>query len=152
MGDVAVEVDEFVRQVKAATDGRVTSPPPVEPLSRVVDDRRLQDHPGLDFAHRHWALPDQPDPSGHGRRSRLRRICDRLVFAAMRSYLRDERALMSHVVQLNDALAKRCDELAEAYRTLLDELDRRFVDTVTAQEHLARLLDPERQRPGAGGG
>ena len=152
MGDVAVEVDEFVRQVKAITEGRVLSPSQTEPLSRKVDDRRLQDHPGLDFAHRHWALPDRPEPAGNGPLSGLRRVFDRLVFAALGSYLREERALVGHLVQLNDALAKRCDELAESHRALLDELDRRFADTATAQERLARLLDPDTQRQGPGVG
>jgi hypothetical protein len=53
---------------------------------------------------------------------------------------------MGNLVRLNDQLAKRCDELTEAYRTLLKELDDRFVESATSQEKLASLLDRSAQR------
>ncbi len=153
MGDVAVEVDEFVRRVKARADGEAWAPPVPEPLTRAIDDRRVQDHPGLDHAHRHWALPAQPDQARRGPLGGVRARLDRLVFGALSHYLRDERELVSNLVQLNDALAKRCDELARAHRDLLQELDARFADVAAGQEHLARTLGGDvARRPGDGDG
>ncbi|MGA2522201.1 MAG: hypothetical protein ABSG81_15450 [Acidimicrobiales bacterium] len=147
MGDVAVEVDEFVRRVKARADRGAWAPPVPEPLTRDIDDGRVQDHPGLDYAHRHWALPGQGGEAGRGLTARLRGRLGRVVFGAMADYLSQERELLSHVVQLNDALAKRCDELASAHRALLQELDARFAEIAAGQEHLARTVRGEAARP-----
>jgi len=70
----------------------------------------------------------------------------RFVFYAFRHYLQAERDLIGHLVRLNDDLAERCDELTEAHRELLDELDSRFADAATSQEKLATMLDRGVQR------
>ncbi|HXP32683.1 MAG TPA: hypothetical protein VN820_01645 [Acidimicrobiales bacterium] len=152
MGDAALEVDGFVRRIKERADQLAWTPPIPEPLERSIDDRRLQEHPGLDYAHRHWALPDQPSDPGQGVLARGRGVFGRWVFHALAHYLHDERQLVSHLVQLNDALAKRCDELAQAHRALLQELDGRFAEAATTQEHLARAVERPARPPAGDGG
>lgn len=147
MGEAALRASELVEQVKERANRLVWTPPVHEPLERTLERRRLHDHPGLSFAHRHWALPDHSSESGGGPKAWVRRVVGRFVFYALRHYLQAERDLMGHLVRLNDDLAKRCDELTEAHGELLDELDSRFSGAATSQERLATMLDRGVPRP-----
>lgn len=91
---------------------------PLAPAGNLVTwrQRPMRDEEALEYLHRHWALPDQPDAAvaGRGLRGRLVAVFARLAFRVMGPYLRSERELFAHLVRMNDALARRCDELAEA--------------------------------------
>ncbi|HLX88823.1 MAG TPA: hypothetical protein VKR22_10270 [Acidimicrobiales bacterium] len=81
--------------------------------------RPMQEDAALEYLHQHWALPDRPDSSGVGRGPKgiLVRLLGRLAFRVLGPYLRAERELLAHMVRTNDALARRCDELAHAIAT-----------------------------------
>ena len=147
MGEAALGASELVEQVRERANRLAWTPPAHEPLERTLDRPRLHDHPGLTYAHRHWALPDHSSETGRGPKAWVRRIVGRFVFYALRHYLQEERDLIGHLVRLNDDLAQRCDELTEAHRELLDELDHRFSDAATSQEKLATMLDRGVARP-----
>jgi hypothetical protein len=147
VGETALRASELVQQVKERADRLAWAPPVHEPLERSLKRRRLQDHPGLDYAHQHWTLPNSYVEAGHGPKAWVRRVFGRLVFHVIGHYLRDERELFGNLLRLNDDLAKRCDELAEALRNLLEELDGRFAQAATSQEKLATMLDRGAQRP-----
>ena len=141
MGEAALRASELVEQVRERADRVAWVPPVHEPLDDSLDDRRLHDHPGLTYAHRHWALPDHATESGRGPKAWVRRVVGKLVFHALRHYLQAERELIGNLVRVNDELAKQCDELTEAHHTLVAELDDRFAQAATSQERLATMLD-----------
>ncbi|HUY64679.1 MAG TPA: hypothetical protein VMV14_09230 [Acidimicrobiales bacterium] len=69
----------------------------------------------LEYLHRNWTLQDHIDPDvvGSGLRGRAVSVFARLTFRVLGPYLREERELLARVVRMNDALARRCDELAQ---------------------------------------
>jgi len=105
------------------------------------------DHPlagteSLRYLQEHWTLPDGPDAPGKGVRGRLSTIVTRLVFRALGRYLHEERELLGHLVRMNDALARRCDELARTVG------DRQVADAENLAQ-LAAWLQAEPPRPAA---
>jgi hypothetical protein len=62
------------------------------------------------------------------------RLLGRLTFRVLHPYLTSERELIANMVRLQDALAKRCDELAE-------HLARRQVEEAANQARLAAWLE-----------
>jgi len=97
----------------------------------------------LRYLHEHWVLTDAPAGSGGGVRGRLASVAGRVVFRALARYLQDERELLGHLVRMNDALARRCDELA---RTVAD----RQVADAENQAHLAAWLQAKLSTEGNG--
>ncbi len=65
------------------------------------------------------------------------------MFRALARYLHEERELLGHLVRMNDALARRCDELA---RTVAD----RQVADAENQAHLAAWLQAKLSTGGNG--
>lgn len=87
----------------------------------------------LAYLHGHWALPDRPS-GGRGPRALLGRLVGRLVFRVLGHYLRAERELLAQVVQTNETLARRVDDLA----TVMAE---RFSAQAENEARLAAWLD-----------
>jgi hypothetical protein len=94
-------------------------------------DQSVVDRSSLEYLHHHWALPDGYDTIGVGRgvRSRLVALFGRLTYRVLRTYLQEERALWSNLVQTNEQLAQRCDQLS----VRVDELRRDMVDRQVAE-------------------
>ena len=90
---------------------------PLSPSDRLIvwRQRPMRDEEALEYLHQHWTLPDGPDAAtfGGGLRGRLVGLFARLAFRVLGPYLRSERELLAHMVRMNDALARRCDELAD---------------------------------------
>jgi len=108
----------------------------------------MRAHPGLDYAHRHWALPDRPVP-GTGRKDALRARLARFIFGVLGPYLHAERELLANLVRLADGLAARCDELAAEVEQLRCQLDERAVAVAANHAELAERLDQLRRLAGA---
>ncbi|HUC38183.1 MAG TPA: hypothetical protein VMR97_13800 [Acidimicrobiales bacterium] len=91
-----------------------------EPLLPSDELHRWHEHPmrdeeSLAYLHRHWRLPDSFSKPGatEGFRDRIARRLGGLMFRTLQPYLHAERELMANLVRMNDALAKRCDDLAK---------------------------------------
>lgn len=145
MGRHPVETDELVRQLRQAA-ARGWEPPIPGPLSRPAPAERMRAHPGLDYAHHHWALPDQPPPAGADVKGRVRMLAGRAVFGIFSDYLGKERELVSSLVRLGDALAIRCDELTAQLEGLRSQLDERTRIRAAADAELAGVLDGLRRQ------
>jgi hypothetical protein len=83
-------------------------------------------------------LPDHVSgtETGGGVRGRIAGLAGRLTFRALGRYLHEERELLAHMVRMNEALARRCDELARAIA------DRQVADAEN-QARLAAWLQAE---------
>ncbi len=86
-------------------------PPDEEPVS---GDEVIRNRDSLEYLHHHWTLPDSFDPSdaGTGIRGRLVALFGRLTYRVLGRYMTEERNLLAHVVQVNEALEQRCNELS----------------------------------------
>jgi hypothetical protein len=129
---------------------------PVELLERIRDDnRRLHWEPlapsdqlsawrrrpmrgeeALDYLHHHWVLPDRLDPriAGRGVKGRLTSLVGRIAFRVLGPYLKEERELVSRLVQTCNALAERCDEMTR-------EIEDRQVKEAESGARLVAWLD-----------
>ena len=107
-----------------------------EPLApdeaRHATDGLNGERSSLDYLHRHWALPDQFDPeeAGGGWRRRILVLFGRLTYRVLGPYFRQERDLLAHMVQVNEGLERRCDELTLRCRQLGEDfLDRQVAES-----------------------
>jgi hypothetical protein len=111
----AVDPAELLEQIRA--DKRTLAWAPLAPSTELglLRQHPLREHEALAYLHAHWALPDAPDAAafGGGLRGRVLRLFARLAFRVLAPYLRSERDLLANLVRVNDALARRCDELAD---------------------------------------
>ena len=104
----------------------------------------------LDYLHQHWALPDGVDPSlaAGSLEGRLVGLFGRMTFKVLGPYLREERELLAHMVRCNDALERRCNELAVRCQELNQDMADRQVAEAENQAKLALWLHLE-PPPGA---
>lgn len=130
-----------VGDLRAKVSGQrwTPSPPPESDLTPMLTD------PALAYLHRHWALKRTLEPLRRrfpvvGLRGAARALLNRAAFEALRPYLDEEQELLAHAVRLLDALARRCDAMAESHAAELDAIRADMVDLA------ARL--PERHRGG----
>ncbi|MHB8682119.1 MAG: hypothetical protein ACYDA2_08500 [Acidimicrobiales bacterium] len=135
MDEAALDPQEILERIR--NDHRSLKWEPLAPSDSLArwHQRPMRDEESLEYLHGHWALPDAPDPAvgGSGLRGRVVRAFGRLVFRVLGPYLRSERELVSRLVRMNDALAHRCDELAE-------EIARRQVANAENDARLAAWL------------
>jgi hypothetical protein len=69
------------------------------------------------------------------------RAAARVVFRVLGPYLREERELLGHLVRLNDALVKQCNQLVERCQELADRaVDRQLAEAANLTD-LAAWLD-----------
>jgi len=109
----------------------------------------------LEYLHSNWALPDHFDPSvaGAGLKGRIIGQFGRLTFRVLGPYLTRERELLAHMVRVNDALERRCDELTMRCQQLnQDFLNRQVAESENLTElalwlHLDRPVHPDRDTP-----
>ena len=124
--------------------GAAAAPPPNRPFG--VEQAR--NRASLEYLHHHWQLPDAyaPEDGGAGAKGKVVGLFGRLTFRVLGRYLREERDLMSHLVQVSEALERRCDQLT----LLLQELN-----TDMLNHRVAEAREPGRPgrvapRPAAG--
>ena len=120
--------------------------PPVK-MRQYADGSQVRSRAALEYLHHHWALPDTFDPAtavGGGPKAKVVGLFGRLTYRVLGPYLREERDLLSHLVRVNEALEKRCDELV----LRCEQLNQDMVDRQAAEaENQAKLalwlnLDP----------
>jgi hypothetical protein len=109
-----VDTTELVEQITAKSMSPEWFPlPPAEELENFRQSP-VRSEESLDYLHRN-SLPHSPDSqeAGGGIKGRIIRRFGRLTFRVLGPYLREERELLANLVMTNDALARRCDELAK---------------------------------------
>ncbi len=129
---------ELLDKLRAEHQVLYWAPLPPEQVRRARETNQARSRTSLEYLHHNWALPDSYDPgdaSGDLRGKFISRF-GRLTFRVLGSYLREERALLSHMVRVNEALEQRCDELT----LRLEQLNQDMVDRQAAEaENLAKL-------------
>ncbi len=142
MGTIDLAAQQLIDQMRTATSTMKWIPEHFGPLSNDLSYVKIQGHPGLDYAHHNWSLPrGAQSGSRKSARSMIRRVIDRAVFGSLVRYLNHEQELIANLVRLNDALAKRSDELADAHNRLIAQLDERTVRLSANQAQLASLIE-----------
>ena len=114
MEERALDARELIERVKA--ENRAARWMPLPPSELPASRTPMSEEESLYYLHRHWILPDRPEPadSGAGIKGRVVHLFGRLTFAVLAPYLRQERELVARMVRMNEALARRCDDLAQA--------------------------------------
>ncbi len=138
MGTPSLDPEEFLEQLKAEHQTFQWEPLPPDDPRRFSGSEQSRTRHSLQYLHGHWALPDTFDPAvaGGGPRGRIIALFGRLTYRVLGPYFRQERELIAHVVRVNDALEKRCDELALRLEQLNDDMLRR---QAAEASNLARL-------------
>jgi len=109
----------------------------------------------LEFLHSNWVLPDHYDRavSSGGFRGRAIDMFGRLTFRVLGPYFRQEREVIAHLVRVNEALERRCDELTMRCQQLnQDFLDRQVAESRNLTElalwlHLDHPASDDRGTP-----
>jgi hypothetical protein len=141
LGEPALDPIEILERLKSEHQVLRWEPlPPDEVPSPRNDQTRVRS--SLEYLHHHWALPDQFDPqeSGRGLRARLMLLVGRLTYRVLGPYFREERQLLSHLVQVSEALQQRCDYLTLRCEELNREMIERQVAEAENQSKLALWL------------
>ncbi len=137
-GPGAVDPTEFLERLKA--DHQLLRweplPPPASGRSLGVEQER--NRASLEFLHHHWQLPDTyaPEDGGAGLKGKVLGLFGRLTFRVLGRYLRQERDLVSHLVQVSEALERRCDQLT----MLIQQLDTEVLDRQVAEARNQAVL------------
>lgn len=141
MGEQRIDPEEFLEQLKS--EHRVLRWEPLEPTVRPPTTRdQVRSRSSLEYLHAHWVLPDSFDPAdaGGGIRGRIVGFFGRLTFRVLGRYLTSERELLSRMVQVNQALERRCDELTLRCQQLGQDMVDRQVAEAANQAKLAAWL------------
>jgi hypothetical protein len=148
-----LDPEEFLERLKAEHQILRWEPLPPDSARSARDSNQVRSKSSLEYLHHHWVLPDSFDPAdaGVGIRGRIVGIFGRLTFRVLSRYLGAERNLLAHVVQVNEALERRCDELTLRCHQLNDDMVSRQVAEARNQAKLAVWLhlDPPQATPSA---
>jgi hypothetical protein len=145
VGQPALDPQEFLEHLKAQHEVLRWEPLPPDDPARVKTTDQARTRSSLEYLHRHWTLPDAFDPAdaGGGPRGKVVGLFGRLTFRVLGRYLREERDLLAHVVRVNEALERRCDELSLRCQQLGDDMLRRQAAEASNQAKLALWLHLE---------
>jgi hypothetical protein len=127
VGQSALDPEEFLRQLRAQKQTLHWEPLPAQEPRPAVGTEQRRSRESLDYLHANWALPDSFDAAtvGGGTRGRVLGLFGRLTFRVLGPYLRRERELLSHLVQVNQALESRCDALTVRVEQMAEDDFRR---------------------------
>jgi hypothetical protein len=111
---------------------------PLPPAERTQDwgQDALRAQESLAYLHAHYVLPAtvQQLDLGGGISGRISRLFAKLAMRSLGNRMSAEQAVLAHLVQMTEALAARCDEMANMVAT-------RQVDEAANQARLAGWLD-----------
>lgn len=142
MSEDTVDPAELLERLRSEQHDLSWAPVPPSGVASSWRERTLRSEEALSYLNGHWALPDRPDSGqrGRGLRGAVRRLAGRVTFSVLHPYLAEERELLARLVQVCNALADRCDELA----TVIADRQR------AEGENGARLVEwlDSRQQPG----
>lgn len=149
MGAPNVDPQEFLDRLRA--DHQVLRWEPLAPdaVRRPIDSHQVKSGESLEYLHRHWILPDAFDAAAAppGVRGRLVRFFGRLTYRVLSPYFSQERDLLAHMVRVNDALERRCDELTGRIQQLNQDMVERQVAEARNQAALAVWLHAQPPAP-----
>lgn len=155
MGQPAIDPEELLERLKEEHRVLQWEPLPAEGV-RSSNTDQTRNRNSLDYLHAHWALPDTFDPAdvGGGLRGRILSLLGRLTFQVLGRYLREERELLAHMVRVNQALERRCDDLTLRCQQLNQDMIDRQAAEAANQAKLALWLHlelPQSRRPEVSG-
>ena len=138
----AIDPTEFLEQLKEGHQVLQWEPLPPPPPNRTIGVEQDRNRASLEYLHHHWQLPHTyaPEDTGGGAKGRAVGLFGRLTFRVLGRYLREERDLLSHMVQVNEALERRCDQLTLLIQQLHTEVLNRQVAEARNQAVLAVWL------------
>ena len=145
MDDAEFDPEEILEQLRASSRVLRWEPLPAGQSRSTRENEQIRNRGSLEYLHRNWVLPHEFDPTvaGRGIRGRLVRVFGRLTFRVLGPYLDQERELLAHMVRVNEALERRCDELTLRGQQLnQDFLDRQVAEARNLTE-LALWLHTE---------
>jgi hypothetical protein len=147
----AIDPTEFLEQLRDEHQVLQWEPLPPPPPNRTLGVEQERNRASLEYLHHHWQLPHTyaPDGGGDGAKGKAVGLFGRLTFRVLGRYLREERDLLSHVVQVSEALERRCDQLTLIIQELHTEVLNRQVAEAKNQAILAVWLHAQ---PPAGAG
>jgi hypothetical protein len=146
VGQPALDPEEFLDRLKADHQALRWEPLPPELPRRMREHDPTLSRDLLEYLHANWAdLPHSFDGSvgGSGIRGKIIGIFGRLTFRVLGPYLRKERDLVAHVVQVSQALERRCDDLTAQVQQLREDTLRRQTEEARNQAKLALWLHLE---------
>ena len=125
----AIDPTEFLEQLKEEHQVLQWEPLPPPPPNRTIGVEQDRNRASLEYLHHHWQLPHTytPEDTGGGAKGKAVGLFGRLTFRVLGRYLREERDLLSHMVQVNEALERRCDQLTLLIQQLHTEVLNRQV-------------------------
>ena len=148
----AINPTEFLEQLKEEHQVLQWEPLPPPPPNRPFGVEQPRNRASLEYLHHHWQLPDSyvPEGGGSGAKGKAIGLFGRLTFRVLGRYLREERDLLSHVVQVSEALERRCDQLT----LLLQEMNIEMLNHRVAEAKNQAVLAvwPHAQPPKVAGG
>jgi hypothetical protein len=142
VGEPALDPNDFLRQLKAEHKVLRWEPLPPATPRQPSNSGPTPTRASLEYLHANWALPDTYDSAeaGGGTRGKVLGLFGRMTYRVLSPYLRKERDLLSHVVRVNEALERRCDDLAAQLQELKNEMLVRQADEARNQAKLALWL------------
>jgi len=156
VGEQRIDSEEFLEQLRA--EHQVLKWEPLEPTisRRPTTSDQVRSRSALEYLHSHWVLPDsfEPADAGRGMRGRIIGLFGRLTFRVLGRYLSSERDLLAHMVRVNEALERRCDELTlRCQQVEQDMVDRQVAEAANQAKLAAWLhLEPPISSTGSAGG
>ena len=153
MDQSAFDPEEVLQRLKAEHRLLPWEPLPPDKMRRIIDGKQARNRASLEYLHHHWMLPETFDAgaAGGGARGKLIGLFGRLTFRVLGPYLREERALLSHLVQVNEGLEKRCDDLTLRCEQLNQDMVDRQAAEAENQAKLALWLSLEPPATATGG-
>lgn len=144
MGKPAIDPEELLERLKEEHRILQWEPLPAEGVRSSNSDHN-RNHNSLEYLHAHWTLPDSFDPAdvGGGARGKILSLLGRLTFQVLGRYLREERELLAHMVRVNQALERRCDDLSLRCQQLNQDMIDRQAAEAANQAKLALWLHLE---------
>jgi len=147
MGSPAIDPEDIIRKLR--TPGNALSWTPLEP-DRDLHAPGHQDHDRgpIEFLHANWSPADTFDPAdaGGGVLGRVVAPFGRLTYRVLGPYFRHQREVVAHLVQANEALERRCDDLVRRQHELEQAVIVRQVAEAQNLSELAVVLDSGARR------
>lgn len=150
MGTPPIDPEELLRRIRTEHRALRWGPLPPDPVRAGGAGEQVRSQESLEYLHRNWMLPISYDGPGRpGLRAKVGDRIGRFVYTVLGPYFRSERELLAHMVRVNDALEKRCDELTNRILELRHQVADRQVAEARNQAELAVWL--HQAIPGRGG-
>jgi hypothetical protein len=141
VGSPPIDPEELLQRIRTEHRALRWGPLPPDPVRPGGVGEQVRSPESLDYLHHNWMLPNSfEDPGRPGLRAKVASRLGNFVYWVLGPYFRAERDLLSHVVRVNDALEKRCDELTNRILELRHQVADRQVAEARNQAELAVWL------------